>query len=252
MIVVGIAEALLLVRLLDRDRFGAPAGWARAPIALLWGATLAFAALQLSVRVPGAGFAAGLVLALANSALAWWLLHSHRTWLVVAAISLASACTSLWFNPVVSGGTRYLRDNELSQRIVAIDRAHSGESVWMTFGASALGNLFRALGVHSIGGVQPFPQPELWSRLDPHDRYRSETNGFARLLFLAAPPDRLHVRQVAGDVTLVTLDPRHAARALGITHALFRGADPRPFGKISGFRYLSSVGRNHLFEVDRL
>ena len=63
---------------------------------------------------------------------------------------------------MVRGGSEYLVENPLSQKILEIDRQHDGESVWIVFGSPYLPNLFRVLGVRAVNGLHPVPQFELW------------------------------------------------------------------------------------------
>jgi hypothetical protein len=247
---IGLADAILVVRfasqaLPERLSERAPA----AAIALAFAALTAAAAWHLERELPGARlpWLAGFVAANAALALALFVAPARG----LAALVAASALSSLWFNPLAVGGTAYLRENELSRRILELDAAEGGESVWVSFGRDDLGNLFRALGVRSLVGVQPLPQTELWRRIDPQGRQRSVYDRYAHVAFVAsrAPPRfQLHSQ----DYVIVSIDPRSPAfRALGVTHVLVRDDDAAAFERLTGFAPLASVGPNRLYRVPR-
>jgi hypothetical protein len=172
----------------------------------------------------------------------------------LAALALACVCfaTTAWFNPLVVGGADWLLDNPLSRKIVEIDRATEGGSTWCVFaqGSAEVANLFRMLGVRSVTGVLPVPQPELWARIDPEARWAAVYNRYAHVWFEAASTPEPRFRLFAQDGFIVEIDPTsQALRQLGVTHALLKGGDPGSFARESGFVYLGTVGQNHLFRV---
>jgi len=246
---IGAADALLVARWVANarpaERFGARA----ATIAAGWLAVVAACAPALAAEVPDARMPVLLGFAAANAGLAALLLVRPRAGL--AGLLLVSAASSLWFNPLARGGTEWLRDNALSREILAIDRAAGGDTVWVSFGRDDVGDLFRVLGVRSLGGAQPLPQNALWRRIDPAGTQRQVYDRYAHVAFVAAPREprfRLHSQ----DYVIVEIDPRSPAfRALGVTHVLVRDADAAGFERLTGWKSLAVIGPNHLYEVPR-
>jgi hypothetical protein len=244
---VGIADALLLAR------FAATARAAeRGPgvvIALVWLAIVAASAPALAGHLPDARLRVLLAFAAANGLLAATLLCAPRAALVV--LLLVSGASSLWFNPLARGGSAYLRENALSREILAIDRAAHGDTVWASFGRDDIGNLFRTIGVRSLGGVHPLPQNALWERIDPGRRFRQVYDRYAHVAFVASP-QRPRFRLHSQDFVIVQIDPRSEAfRSLGATHVLVRDADARAFEVLTGWPPLAVIGPNHIYAVPR-
>lgn len=252
---IGLADTLLVVRWLARAeplraeerRLGLGVG-----LAAGWSALLGAAALELARDLPGAPPLLLGALVVANGGLAWLVLVARRPRWPLAILAAASLAGAIWFHPLTVGGTRWLVENEVSQRILAIDRAEGGRSVWASFGPDEIGNLFRILGVRSISGVHPVPQLELWRRIDPSAAAQEIYNRYAHVNLVArrvaGPPFRL----VSRDVLALRLDPGGPGlRALGVTHVLVQGgeASRRRFEEMSGFEPLGSVGNVHLFRV---
>jgi hypothetical protein len=248
---IGLADAILLVRFLARSRpLGAGERRPAAALAVGFGIALAACGVFLHRTLPDAPLPWLLGWAAANGALAWWLLAGRRPALSVLAMAAAAAATTAWFNPVALGGWHYLEDNELSRRILAIDREAGGGTTWITFGDDELADLFRMLGVRALNGTHPLPQFELWAELDPTGRARSIYNRYAHVAFVAdrGPSPRFALR--SRDAVVVRIDPRSAAfRALGATHALLHGPQPDRFARSTGLELLGSVGENHLYRV---
>jgi len=173
-----------------------------------------------------------------------------RPWLPMAALAAASCVVGAWFNPLVRGGSAYLRENALSRAILEVDRAHGGDTTWVSFGDYVTPNLFRILGVRALNGVIPVPQFELWAPLDPKGHARSLYNRFAHVVFTPSPVREPRFEQLAYDAFAVHVDPgSDALRALGVTHMLVETDDPAGFAARSGATRLASVGRRHLFRA---
>jgi hypothetical protein len=244
---LGLADVLLVARFAATAR---PAE--RVPalaIASGWLAVLAASAPFLAKQLPDARLAVLLAFAAANALLAILLLRAPRFGL--PALVAISAASSLWFNPLARGGADYLRENPLSQQILAIDRAEGGQTVWAAFGRDDIGNLFRAIGVRSLGGVQPIPQNTLWHRIDPYRTQRKIYDRYAHIAFVASKSEP-RFRLYSQDYVIVSLDPRSfALHALGATHVLVRDEDAASFEKLTGWTPLAVVGPNHLYRVPR-
>lgn len=251
MIALGLVEVLLVARLLASGERSA--GGRRAGLALAWGGLLGLACLGLARRLPGFPLASGLAFAGGNAALAWLALGARRPWHAMAGFAAASAAVSLAFNPLAQGGAGALRAHPLAAAIRTIDAASGGTSVWATFGPYQVPNLFRALGVRAIDGVQPVPQLEQWARWDPRGRAREVYDRYAHVS-LVADAGRTHprFRLLGPDAFAVDVDPgAPALAALGVTHLLVEGDGARRLAERGGARWLRTVGRFHLLEAAR-
>lgn len=258
MIALGLAEVLLTARLVARaPRLEGAA--ARLGVALAFGGLVATAALALQGAVPtlprGASLAAGAV----NAGLAWVALGPRRRWHALALLAAASALVSLWFNPLVRGGSSSLRDNELARAVLEIDRAEGSDTVWVAFGALgprnlfdalAVPNLFRAIGVRSVNGVHPVPQLELWAPLDPGGRARGTYNRYAHVNFAADGGARPRLDRLGDDTFTVHVSPAsRALQDLGVTHFVVDTAPDRMRAERAGATWLRSAGRFHLLRA---
>lgn len=250
MVALGLADALLAMRLLARP--GGVGAGPRAAIAIgaLWAALLALASWRAAATLPESPFALGLGLAVGSGALVAWAASARRGVLPLAVAAAASLAVSVWFNPLVRGGGDSLREIPLAREILAIDAERGGASTWVSFGGPYLPNLFRALGVHALNGLHPIPQPALWSRLDPDGKFRVAWNRYAHLAFVAWPRRDLDVRMLSNDTLIVSMNPREPAlQDLGVTHMLVETDDPATFTRISGHVLRASIGNLHLFEA---
>ena len=252
---LGVADALLLVRVLARPRDdGAARHLPALCVAVAWIAWIGIVANDVHARRADLGGVATALLVVANGGVAYAILRRPRPALVTGALVAALAASTLWFNPLVAGGSAFLRENALSRQILAIDREAGGESVWVVFGPPPLGNLPRVLGVRSLGGVQPIPQLALWRRLDPEGRDREIYDRYAHVLFEPGPSLVPRLRARGPDGFAVRVAPGSPAlREIGATHVWIQTSEPRPeavLRAMPGLRWLASVGRNHLFALD--
>ncbi len=253
--VVGIGAASLVMTVafvLGRARedagggkrlaFAAAAAWAVAVFAS--GARLASFMPALAPWTPFAGALFAFVSALL-------VLSRHRACL--AFLAAAAVASTAWFNPLVRGGSDYLRDNALSSQILALDRAAGGRSVWVVYDDRWLSNLFRAIGVRAVGGVHYYPQRELWSRLDPKGESEPAWNRYAHVVFSAGPVrDSARISAPFFDTVRVELCPESAAfRSLGASHVLAVGEQARRFDRSPVLARAGRVGDKHLFRVTR-
>lgn len=254
-VALGAADALLLVRVASRyGEVGATRAEAAA-VASLW--MIALAACGVALHERHASLAAGATAACiaASGAVAWALLRRWRPAVVLAAIVAASGALSLWWNPLVRGGSAYLVDNPISQEIRSLDGEASNRTCWVAYGPPALANVFRAIGVRALNGVHPLPQRELWQTLDPRLASPRVYDRFAHVLFAvdAGPVPRLV--QFAPDGFEVRVAPNSPALAcLGVTHVLLHTGDaaaPLDLLGAPGLRWLRSLHGHHFFHVER-
>jgi len=246
---IGVADVILLARFAACSTPARQGERERAlAIAVAWGVVLAGCSFWLARELPGARLPVSLAFAALNVALALAFLRTPRRALPVLVV--LSAVSTLWFNPLAVGGSTYLRDNALAQKITEIDRAEGGDTTWVAFGRDDLANLFRAIGVHALNGAHPLPQLELWRRIDPEGRYGSVYNRYAHVAFVASASGEPRFRLHSQDYVVVEIQPNSAEfRALGVTHVLVRAAAAAAFEKLSGFEPLATIGPNHLFRV---
>jgi hypothetical protein len=247
---LGLADTLLVLRFLATT---APAvGGERihaGVIAAGWALALGIASIPLAQAFDGARPPVLYGLAIANGSLAWIAMVSTRRTIAAWLLAAASLGSSLWFNPLVVGGSEFLTENALSRRIVEIDRNEGGHTTWAAFGGDEIADLFRVLGVRSVNGLQSLPQRDLWRRIDPVESRTRIYGRYAHVMFRAARVADPVFTLVADDVVLVDIDPATPAlRALGVTHLLFHGTEEErvAFERLAP---LGSVGRNHLYRV---
>jgi hypothetical protein len=250
---LGLADAVLVLRFLaistpalGRERIHA------AVIAAGWALALGLASVPLAGALRGARPWLLVALAIANGLLAWVAMVSRRRTIAAWVVAGASFGSSIWFNPLVVGGTEFLTQNELSRRIVEIDRSEGGKTTWAAFGGEEVADLFRILGVRSVNGLHALPQRALWRRIDPMERRARIYGRYAHIVFRAAPVGDPVFRLILGDIVGVDIDPKTPAlRALGVTHVLLHGdeADRLSFEQLAPFERLGSVGKNHLYRV---
>ncbi len=246
---LGVVDLLLLLRLLARTPRERVAPLAPTlAIAALWGALLGIAAWQLAAVLPDLELAWGLALAAANAALAALALRARRAWLPLAVLLAATLATTAWFNPVVRGGSAFVLDNPLSQRIRAIDREHGGQTTWLAFGRPELANLIWMQGVRSLNGLHAVPQLDFWHALDPARRHQRIYNRYAHVSFVASARRDFRVRAYSRDFLIARVHPADARlRQLGVTHMLVQHEDVGVFARLSGHEHLASFGDLHLF-----
>jgi len=245
---LGVADALLLLRFLSRDLEEERSPGFLVSGAVLWGVALAATAWPLREALPELPLAFLLPLAALNGALAYLILRQGKAWIPLAVMVVGVALSTAWFNPVVVGGSEFLRDNPLSRKIRAIDQEAGGDTVWISYGPLPQGNLFRMLGVRSVNGVHPVPQLEFWRRLDPDGSDREVYNRYAHVAFVPGPR-RAIIELVQPDLVAVRLHPGPKILAdLGVTHLLLvhEGAPPT---ELAGLEHLASYRWNHMYRV---
>jgi hypothetical protein len=250
---IGLADVALLLRFLacSPPTLGAER-WLALALAAVWTGLLGLLSIPLAQTLPEARPGVLFALAALNGALVFLALTLRRRSLAPWLLAAASLVTTVWFNPLVIGGSTYLTDNPLSRRILEIDQQTPGGSTWVAFGSQTEGNLFRAIGVRSVNGLQPVPQLSLWGRLDPEGRERGTYNRYAHIVFGLASSPQPFFRRCSRDCVMVYINPTsRPLHELGVTHALFTGneVERRIFERLSHFEWIYSVGLNHLYRV---
>jgi len=249
LLALGLADALLLGRWLSLPAGPEPGRAARAVVALAWVGLLAACAQRLRT-VLGEGDPVWLgVLVLANGILAYLVLARWRPELVVAAMAAGLWVCTVGFNPLVRGGSDYLRHNPVAAKILEIDHRAGGETVWASVGQPYAGNLFRAIGVRGVDGVHVLPQLELWKSIDPAGAQRSAYDRFAHVVIAFEEGPRFEA--VTQDALLLRVDPAgDVLTHLGVTHLLVRDRPSTPLGPLET-RKVAQVGRYSIVELPR-
>jgi hypothetical protein len=244
-IALGVAEVLLLARLLARPL--PVRGATRAGLALAWGAAIAACGAALSALLGGLPAGGVAAFAAANAALVWLALAPRRPWHALAAAAAASWLVAGWFNPLVRGGADAVQGNELARAVQEIDAASGGDTVWVAFGNLGLGNLFRAVGVRSVNGVQPVPQLELWRTIDPDGSEEEAYNRYAHVLFGASADPEPRFEHTAPDAFRIYVDPTSPAmQKLGVTHLVIGAPQARRLAERGGAVWVRSAGPYHI------
>lgn len=247
---IGLADVLLLVRVISTGGGRIEDARVAALIAGVWGALLLAMGLGLEATFPELGTAGLVAMAALNAGLAWAVLRGLPAALPLGVLVVASAATTLWFNPFVRGGVDYLHENPLSRRILAIDREAGGETRWLTYGSPYLANLFRTIGVHALNGQLSLPQPELWERVDPTDRWRRVWNRYAHVNAISTrEPGVRFALSGPSNIDLIANPADPALAPLGVTHVLIMAPERPPAGSLPGLEYIGSHRWSHLYRV---
>jgi len=247
---LGVADAILLVRFLGRERASGTGGrGVAALLAAAWGLVLAVCALALHRTLPELPVAALFGAAGLQALLGYLLLVGPGRMAALVALVVASAASSLWFNPLAAGGAEDLTGSAVARAALEIDRSSGGRTTWVVFGRAEFADLLRSVGIHTLNGVLPVPQPELWHRVDPEGRYEDAYNRYASATFVAGGRAlRIESRRPAS--FFVSVDPGSPAlRSLGATHVLVDRGEPRAFSPQRGFEELAQVGSARLYRV---
>jgi len=247
---LGLADAILLVRFLS-TRGKDPS----LPVLLATGGVLAAlliaCALPLHTTLDGTSLVLLIAAALGNGLVFSLLLGKKTALPALAGLVLVTAASTLWFNPLVQGGARYLRDNPLSTSIRTIDESRGGETTWFCFGGHFAANLFRIGGVKMVNGNHAIPQLALWRKLDPEGHASSVYNRYAQVEGMPLVQDEVTFRVIRNDLIVVGLRPDgEKIRSLGVTHVLIKSDDREKLRIFDRLHHLDSVGPYHLYALD--
>jgi hypothetical protein len=256
---IGLADTLL-VGLYLAGRLRQPAReslrWTQAAWLLaLWLGVQLIAGRGLAALTPGYPawqvLAAGLVMTGFGALL---VLRPRAFWPLLA-LTLVGLTAS--FNPLARGGTDFIVRHPLSRAIVAADAGARGAGatpLWVAFGDGereiGLGNLFRMLGVRSIGGVNSVEQPGLWRVLDPGGRQDAIYRRYAHVVFvLPDDPARFEIRLVQNDLIAVLIHPSNPLLGqLGVTHLVYDGGHPERL-RVLGLERLDEAAGKGIYRL---
>ena len=247
LVALGLADAALLVRLLSQPPLATTGRGFALGIAVAWAALLGVLAVSVHRVFPAVG-TGWLVAAVAvNGLAAWAIVTRWQPAGVLAGLALVLASTTVWYNPLVRGGTAYLRENPLTRMIAAIDREAGGETLWISYGPPVVGNLFRVAGVPAVTGVHPLPQLELWQQFDPEGNFERVYNRYAHVTARSSGVAGVRFRLAAPDTVELIVEPgAPELRDAGVTHALIV-APAAP--TLPGATHLDSHAWNHLYRL---
>ena len=124
---------------------------------------------------------------------------------LVAILAGVSVWFTYSFNPMTRGGTRFLLEHPLSQRIQSLNTNHPGR--WMVFGETYLFQLPRILGVESLGGYHPQPDLALWNVFDPEETHRTTWNQAAFVSFVGPTASEHFIRSPSPGTLVVAVSP---------------------------------------------
>jgi hypothetical protein len=250
-IALGVANAALLVAMLSKPIFFGLSPKIKISIVSGWALLLLFSAMNLYSKWPAAPLpylvAASFAVALAS----YLLLCDRFTNTTLAVLVLLSLLSTGWFNPLVKGGSKIFSENPLCREILDIDALDGGASRWVTFSNSqVIPNLFRILGVNSLDGTYPYPQFELWKKLDPLQKALRAYNRYGSAIFIPVTGSKIIFSLSGDDFFKVGIDPEtDVLHYLGVTHCLVTGKDTSIFDRSPNLQQLYSYKNNHIYEV---
>lgn len=266
LLALGIADLALFVMMLANNTIKnfrlLPAKRAALFSLFVLGVCLAILYLQIHHRIPGvrSTLALGIIFILFLF-LSYNILTFRKTSLV--GLVTLSIVSTIGFNPLARGGSAYLKTNNVSKTILGLSKPQGNRDalqgpLWVYFGNPALGDLFRILGVRSLGGVHFQPDLQLWKSVDPSGQYMGSYNRYAHVSFSNAETGKLNPTGISFDVpspdTLVvkTDTDSLAFHALNPDFMLVTTSDPDYFKKKRSLKYITTVdGINHFFKVLR-
>ena len=244
---LGLADFLLVVAYFSIPVTGERPGWRIAlSIALPWAAVVFACGCLLRDNLYELTRWGILGVALVNLLLAS-VLVLRRPIVFFAGFVGFLAWSTLWFNPLVQGGSAYLEQNAVSQEIRRIQKQHGAHTTWVVFDSALLPYLPAALGVRGLNGLQYYPQEGIWRVVDPNKRHVAAYNQFASFLVKYSPTwPRVYSPRFACCILNAPLGD-DVYRRLGVTHFFVPNKDPKsildpPIGEL--YSVLSAVGDN--------
>lgn len=176
--------------------------------------------------------------------------------LVLPAIMIASILTTYNVNPLARGGTTFIQENPLSQKIRTLDQEaqkQGHQPVWIAYGDAALPNLFRMIGARALNGVHAYSQLELWKTLDPEGLFRPVYNRYAHVVFdLPSVPDYFKIDLVHNDSVAVGLHPDNPRfAALNVDYLLCLDNQVASLDRIPKLKKIYSYAGKHIYRVER-
>jgi len=255
---LGIADILLLSvyvshrqKLIPASRKDYVTPWI---VSALWIAFHVALGFKLSGHFPDYSINTALIGGLFAMALAPLLYLAPR--LVLPAIMFASILTTYHVNPLARGGTNFIQENPLAQKIRALDqeaKQQGRQPVWIAYGDAALPNLFRMIGSRALNGVHAYSQLELWKTLDPEGQSQPVYNRYAHVVFeMPSVPDDFNIQLVYNDSVTVYLHPDNPRfAALNVDYLLCLENQVESLDRVSKLKKIYSYAGRHIYRVER-
>jgi len=169
----------------------------------------------------------------------------------ITVITLYTIYLSIWFNPLVQGGTSLIKENNLSKEILELNRQNGENTTWISYDSLELANLFRRIGVKALNGVHFFPQFEMWGKLDPEMKFKSVYNRYAHVIFKAGEnPDEIKFANPRHDVVVVTIHPDHPLFPKLQADFIITN-DSKAFDQAQRLDKVLTMGDKHIYRVKK-
>jgi hypothetical protein len=205
MVAMGVANTVLLCLTVAQSRSSRLLSPGLLVTVGCWGLFLVLVARALMQNYPALSFQSLLWPAALFTVLAYGVLQRRFSRLSIVLLALVSLASTIWFNPLVRGGARYLFRNPVATKMRSLS-AHDREARWTTFGPMYYIDYPRLLGLPALNGTDPYPQFDFWRRLDPQGRSMEAYNRYAHVWF-STGTDGIRITSPYLDQVKVTLSP---------------------------------------------
>jgi len=248
---LGIANTVLLVAILSNPIYLELSRKIRLSLTLGWAVLLLVSALYLFTKWPIAPLPYLIPVSLAVALASYFLLWAGSGKTALAVLVALSILSTGWFNPLVRGGSEIFSNSRLCRMILDINAGEGGASRWVTFSESAAtANIFRILGVNSLGGTYPYPQLEFWKKLDPFQEAFKAYNRYGNAVFFPHSSSFIAFSVRSNDLFGVGINPSSDTLGyLGVTHCLVMGLNTTIFDQSPTLKWLGSLNNAHIYQV---
>lgn len=247
MVALGVANAALLCAVAGSPQTKNPADPALLVITACWGIFLLLVARSIAETYPSLAPGALVLPAAVLTVLAYGLFQERFREGSIFALALISIGATVWFNPLVRGGSAFLYRNPLATRMRALS-AHNHSARWATFGGMFYADYPRLLGLPALNGTHPYPQFALWARLDPEGRFVDQYNRYAHVWFTAAAHG-IMIDSPFLDQVKVSLPPTAPILdEFGVRFFLVISPEDQFFDRLPQFSKVFDYGRMHIYK----
>jgi hypothetical protein len=248
---LGVANAVLLVAMLSKPVFHELSRKIGLLVVVAWTVLLVLSAVYLFAKWPVVPLQYLIAVSLAVASASYFLLCTGYGRTTLAVLVAVSVLSTGWFNPLVKGGLEIFSNSSLCRKILDIDAAKGGASCWAAFSISPeVPNIFRIIGVKALNGAYPYPQFELWKKIDPQQNALEVYNryGYARFVPHGVPYVGFSLN--ANDSFTVAINPdMNVLGYLGVTHYLVTGLNTNVFDNSPILRRLFSFKNSTIYEL---
>jgi hypothetical protein len=248
---LGIANVVLLVAMLPKTVYFELSKRIRLVLISGWAMLLILSAVHLFAKWPVAPLPYLIAASLAVASASYFLLSVRFSNAALVVLAVLSVLSTGWFNPLVRGGSESFLDSPLSSMILDIDASEGGASRWVTFATTPVtSNILRILGVNALDGHYPYPQFEVWKKLDPLQEEVEAYNRYGYAFFFARTDPNVAFSVMTPDWFRVRIDPgSDALSLLGVTHCLVMDQDTSIFDQSPTLHRLFSFKNSHVYKV---